>query len=208
MNSINSIDAAIFLANDIDPDGDSLSIVATCCAVNGSGGINGPDQLLGFFPDVDFIGTASIKYQISDGDLLSNLATITFTVLPPTDPDGDGVLGLADLCPSENATGFDANLDGCIDTLGGLRGVVIKLVGQGVIDTRMENSLISKVSNAEKSATKENICAAVNVLEAFKNQINAQRTMKISDASADLLIQYTDNVIVKLLEQLLPGETC
>ena len=208
MNSINSIPAAVFLANDIDPDGDPLSIIATCCAVNGEGGIDGAAQLVGFFPIEGFTGIASISYQISDGVLISNLATITFNVLPPPDPDGDGVLGEADLCPDQDATGFDADIDGCIDTLGGLGDVVNTLVGQGVIDAQMQNSLLSKMGNAEKSSTKENICAAVNELEAFKNQVNAQRGKKISDPAADLLTQYANNVIVKLLGKLLPGEVC
>ena len=207
-NSTNSIDAEIFLANDTDPDGDPLTIVATCCAVNGSGGINGPEQLIVFFPDMDFVGTASIKYQISDGALNSNIATITFTVLPDPDPDGDGVLGEADMCPNEDASGFDADMNGCIDSLGGLGEVVTKLVDQGVIDAQMQNSLLSKVNNAESSSSKENVCAAVNQLEAFKNQIEAQRTKKISDAAADLLIQFADNVIANLLEQLPTGEIC
>ena len=89
-----------------------------------------------------------------------------------------------------------------------LHEVVSKLVDQGVIDTQMQNSLLSKVGNAESSSSRENICAAVNQLEAFKNQIEAQRTKKISDAAADLLIQFADNVIANLLEQLPTGEIC
>ncbi|MCH7999584.1 MAG: cadherin-like domain-containing protein [Chloroflexi bacterium] len=127
MNSINSIPAATFLANDFDPDGDPLAIVATCCAVNGSGGINGPAQLVGFFPDEGFVGTASMKYQISDGALFSNLATITFIVLAPPiisvsidiKPGGDpnsitlgskGLISVAILTtPTFDATTVDAN---------------------------------------------------------------------------------------------------
>ncbi len=35
------------------------------------------------------------------------------------DSDGDGVSDFADLCPTENATGYDANGDGCIDDTDG-----------------------------------------------------------------------------------------
>ena len=53
-----------------------------------------------------------------------------------------------------------------------------------------------------------NICAAINQLEAFKNQINAQSGNKISDEAADLLIAYADNLITQLLIELPPGESC
>jgi len=108
----------------------------------------------------------------------------------------------------EDATGFDANGDGCIDTLGGLTEVVTTLVNEGVIDSQMKNSLISKVENAESSAEKENICTAVYQLEAFKNQIEGQRGKKISDEAATLLTNYANNIIAQLLAQLPPGESC
>jgi len=49
---------------------------------------------------------------------------------------------------------------------------------------------------------------AINQLEAFKNQVNAQRGHKISDSEADNIILYADSVIAWLLDQLLPGDTC
>ena len=66
----------------------------------------------------------------------------------------------------------------------------------------------TKVENAEKSASKENICAAVNQLEAFKNQIEAKRGNPLSDVVADKIIQYTNNIIFKLLVKLPEGESC
>ena len=77
-----------------------------------------------------------------------------------------------------------------------------------VIDEQLENSLVSKVGNAEKSLTKDNICPAVNQLEAFKNQIEAQRGHKISGVAADLLIDYADNLITQFLTELPEGEGC
>jgi hypothetical protein len=124
------------------------------------------------------------------------------------DSDGDEVPDELDTCPDEDATGFDADGDGCIDTVTGLTDMIATLVSQGVIDENLENSLALKLANASSSATKENICAAVNQIEAFKNQIEAQRGKKISDDAADLLLQYADNLIAQLLEDLAPGETC
>jgi hypothetical protein len=78
----------------------------------------------------------------------------------------------------------------------------------------MANSLKQKVANADKSATKENICAAVNQLEAFRNQVDAQTETetemdkKISKEAAAMIIEYANNVIAGLLSQLPPGETC
>jgi hypothetical protein len=42
-----------------------------------------------------------------------------FKPLPASDRDGDGIFGSADLCPLQNATGYDLNLDGCIDDTDG-----------------------------------------------------------------------------------------
>jgi hypothetical protein len=124
------------------------------------------------------------------------------------DRDGDGIPDCADSCPDEDATGLDANGDGCIDTIGGLAQLVQTLVAEGIIDEQLQNSLLSKVKNAEKSADKENICAAVNQLQAFKNEVNAQRGKKISNEAANLVIAYANNVIAGLLSQLPPGESC
>lgn len=113
-----------------------------------------------------------------------------------------------DACPLEDATGFDADEDGCIDSLGALPGVLGTLVSEGVIDPTMQNSLTTKLENAEQSVDKENICAAVNQLEAFQNQLEAQRGNKTSDESATLLTDYTNNLITQLLLGLPAGESC
>ena len=86
--------------------------------------------------------------------------------------------------------------------------VIATLVALGVIDENLQNSLTSKLDNALGSADRENICAAVGQLRAFKNQIEAQRGKKVSEDAADLLIQYVDNLIAQLLDQLAPGEVC
>lgn len=138
----------------------------------------------------------------------------TLEFIPPPcadlggDTDGDGVCNDNDDCPNDNAMGFDADGDGCVDSLSGLTDIVSTLADSGVIDDQMVNSLLSKIENAEQSATKDNICTAINQLEAFKNQIEAQRGKKISDEAADLLIAYADNSITQLLSQLSEGESC
>ena len=140
------------------------------------------------------------------------LSLSVFVVSGPLDTDGDGLFynfdGQVDACPEETATGFDADGDGCIDTLIGLAGVVTTLVASEVIAPELQNSLLSKIDNAQKSSSKENLCAAVHEVEALQNQIVAQRGKKISEKAADLLISYGNNIIAKLLAQLPKGEGC
>jgi len=124
------------------------------------------------------------------------------------DADGDSVCGDIDACPTEDATGFDIDLDGCLDDLGGLTDDINSLVTSSDLDQNLADSLINKVTNAAQSDSKGNICAAVNQLEAFKNQIEAKREKQLTNEEADQLINYADNVILQLLAKLPEGETC
>lgn len=70
------------LANDFDPDGDSLT------AVLGSGPRNGTLSLSAsgtftYTPDPSFEGTDSFTYRASDGEALSGLATVSLEVALP-----------------------------------------------------------------------------------------------------------------------------
>jgi hypothetical protein len=96
------------------------------------------------------------------------------------DADGDGIPDDEDNCPFEDATGFDANNDGCIDSLTGFSDI-IETMHDDVLSDEIKNSMVSKIENALNSADKENDEAAVNMLEAFINQIEAQRGKKISE---------------------------
>jgi hypothetical protein len=119
-----------------------------------------------------------------------------------TDSDGDGIPDDQDACPYEDATGFDTDEDGCIDSLTGLNDMLEKLVDEGIIADELKNSLLSKVANAEKSADKENIDAAINKLEALTNEINAQTGKKISEEAALEIVEYTNSIISWLMTQL------
>ena len=125
-----------------------------------------------------------------------------------TDSDGDGIADCNDICPTEDATGFDVDNNGCIDSASGMITIIDTLVTEGVIDTTMRNSLVSKAENAEKSVNKDNICAAINQFEAFINQVNAQRGNKISNEAADEVIAYADSVIAYFESQLPAGASC
>ncbi len=157
--------------------------------------------------DGDGMGDACDDDDDDDGLTDEQEAEIGTNPLNP-DTDGDTVGDASDVCPLEDATGFDADGDGCIDTLSGMVEVLDTLVSEGVIEEELQNSLLTKVDNAEKSIDKDSICAAVNKLEALINEVNAQRGKKISDEAADLSIAYTNNLITQLLDQLPSGESC
>ncbi len=113
----------------------------------------------------------------------------------------------SDVCPTEDATGFDANSDGCIDTPEGLMQIIETLPAE-TLSAELKTGLVSKVENAQKSGDKDNICAGVNQLQAFINQIDAQRGKKVSDEAADELIAFAESAILALKSQLPAGETC
>jgi len=114
----------------------------------------------------------------------------------PADPDtdNDGMLDGEDACRLEDGTGFDADGNGCIDDIGELHAVFDTLFASGAVDTTLHNSLNAKIDAAVAAHTRENICAAVNVLGALKNQVEAQRGKKVSEEAAALLLPYITNV--------------
>ncbi|CAM5224806.1 Ig-like domain-containing protein [Alishewanella longhuensis] len=64
---------AQLLANDTDPDGDTLAIDSVQGAVNGSVSISGGNVV--FIPTAGYHGPASFTYTISDGQGGSSSAT-------------------------------------------------------------------------------------------------------------------------------------
>ncbi len=107
------------------------------------------------------------------------------------DTDGDGVEDGKDRCPLNNATGQDANADGCIDAIEGLSQVVQNIDLPGGTD----NSLRSKIANAQTSIESGNTKAAIKKLKAFISQVKAQRGKKITEEDATTLIEYANNLI-------------
>ena len=110
------------------------------------------------------------------------------------DDDNDGVPDGEDTCPLKDATGFDADGNGCIDLIDDLYAVFDTLFTSGAIDATIYNSLNAKIDAAVAAHTRENICAAVGVLGALKNQVEAQRGKKVSEEAAGLLLPFITNV--------------
>jgi subtilisin family serine protease/subtilisin-like proprotein convertase family protein len=65
-------------ANDIDVDGDSLSVVAVANAVHGTAVLNGNGTVT-FTPEADYAGPASFEYTVSDG-LLTDIGLVQITI--------------------------------------------------------------------------------------------------------------------------------
>jgi large repetitive protein len=82
------------LANDVDPDGDALTVVSAS-AGNGTVTINADGSLL-YTPNANFNGEDTIIYRISDGEGGFATATATITVRPVN--DGPTTVGL----PNQN----------------------------------------------------------------------------------------------------------
>ena len=72
------------LANDTDPDGDALTITDIFGATNGSFTLSG--ETLTFTPDADFDGVATFRYEISDPDGETDIATVRIDFAPVNDP--------------------------------------------------------------------------------------------------------------------------
>jgi len=72
------------LENDSDPDGDPITAVLQTGPANGSLALLG-DGSFTYTPNPDFNGVDSFTYVANDGELDSNVATVTITVQPVND---------------------------------------------------------------------------------------------------------------------------
>jgi hypothetical protein len=124
------------------------------------------------------------------------------------DADSDDICQFVDVCPAEDATGFDADSNGCIDSIDGIPEFLNKLVEGTIIEATLRDKLLSRLATASATLDRDNICAAVNQFESLKNQITGLTGTKISVEAADLVIAYIDNVITLQLAALPPGSTC
>jgi predicted extracellular nuclease len=73
------------LANDSDPDGDPLTAATLTLPTHGTLMFD-PDGSFTYTPDLEFTGEDSFTYQASDGELVSDTATVILRVRPVNDP--------------------------------------------------------------------------------------------------------------------------
>ncbi|MCK4333110.1 MAG: tandem-95 repeat protein, partial [Thermoplasmatales archaeon] len=72
------------LNNDVDIDGDTLTIVSVTVPIHGNASING--TYISYTPDPNYSGPDQFEYNISDGNGAFDTATVTITVSAVNDP--------------------------------------------------------------------------------------------------------------------------
>ena len=80
-NTALPISTATLLANDTDPDGDTLTVTGVSAPSNGTVSLNG--STVTFTPTTGYTGSAGFTYAISDGRSGTDSATVALTVSPP-----------------------------------------------------------------------------------------------------------------------------
>jgi len=141
-------------------------------------------------PDIDdnCPDTPNANQANSDNDLMGDACD--------PDDDNDGILDDNDTCSLEDATGRDADADGCIDTLVLLSGVVEDLE----LFEKFEKKLLKKIQKIQTALDNGKDKKVLNRLESFIKKINKQRGKNISEADADMLIAYAQNLISNLID--------
>jgi hypothetical protein len=121
------------------------------------------------------------------------------------DNDDDGVLDIDDRCPIEDANGYDADEDGCADSLEGLEALMNDFVSNGAIRNRwLRLGLTSQARRANIMAQRNRIHQAIYELQLLKSMLRLLRAYRINTQEATMLIDYIDNVIWQLRAQLPP----
>ena len=109
------------------------------------------------------------------------------------DNDNDGVADANDACPLEPPLAdLDADLDGCSDSIAALTQIVRVMPVHAGIKT----GLLAKLNQAQLALDQGNTIVAENTLQAFINQVRGLRGRAFSQAQADFLIDYANNLIL------------
>lgn len=86
-NTTLTIAASALLANDHDPDGDSISISGVSAPSNGTVSYNASNQTVQFTPTTGYVGPAGFTYTINDGTPSGSAsANVALTVNVPAPP--------------------------------------------------------------------------------------------------------------------------
>lgn len=111
-----------------------------------------------------------------------------------------------DHCPTENATGYDVDQNGCIDNISGLLEMIHQLAGAGMIDPAIVGSLLEEVETAKRLADQELFCLAIQVLDDFQYQINVQTSQSmLTSEAAGSLDGYAESVKQQLQTLVVGG---
>jgi hypothetical protein len=141
--------------------------------------------------DADGLCDAGDPDDDNDGLTDEEEALIGTNPLNP-DTDGDTVNDGGDSCPLENATGLDADENGCIDSIDDLPGFIE--FDLDIPEPGLESGLLGKVGAVQEKIDGGRIRPACNQLDAMINQINGQRRHFDTPEDADTLIEYLQNI--------------
>jgi VCBS repeat-containing protein len=105
---------SVLLANDFDPDGDTITLTGVSGPSNGSVAIVG--NAVVFTPDAGFVGQAGFSYSISDGNGLGTVGTVTVNVgavnsAPQVNPDTEVLFTLLGRAIAFDVVATDADGD-------------------------------------------------------------------------------------------------
>jgi GH18 family chitinase len=96
------------LANDSDPDGDTLDIISIDGVENGT--VSDSGNVLTFTPAAGFSGVETFSYTVSDPGGLTDSATVSVTVEPGDDADSSGLPGFQYATTIDWGTGFNGEI--------------------------------------------------------------------------------------------------
>ena len=104
---------SLLTTNDVDLDGDDLTILTLQDAVHGQVSQT-PDGVFMFTPDADYNGTASFTYTVGDGAGGTSTSTVSLTVLAANDDPTIGSIVLNSISEDTVALGqvFASDIDG------------------------------------------------------------------------------------------------
>jgi subtilisin family serine protease len=125
--------AVVVLANDSDPDGETLSILSTTDPAHGSASVQ-PDDTILYTPDPDHAGTDTFDYTIENESGRRATGSVTVTITPINDDPvaaNDSATTLIDSAAIIDVLANDSDVDG--DTLA-VSGVGTPADGTAVIE--------------------------------------------------------------------------
>jgi hypothetical protein len=99
-----------------------------------------------------------------------------------------------DACPVEDATGLAADGSGWLDGVADAPALLEAME----LPNGPENSLPSKLNNAQANLDNGDLAGTQEKLLSFLDQMAAQRGKKLTEAEADLLTAFVLNVLARL----------
>ena len=109
------------------------------------------------------------------------------------DADGDGTPNTSDACPLTHAGSFDAESDGCRDTLAGFADLV---GGLDELADSKRKTILNKTDGAEHMLCDVgNLNGSVRKLRDIQDYLSAQSSKSIPEATVELLSGYLENLI-------------